>query len=133
MSRWWPDNWALRPCPTGQVFQFTINSLGRLSDADQFENIIVKSDARAERSDCASARYCPGGSGAAVLLQLCQYRRAQLGPGRRLRPAGSKCHRRCQQRLQGSGGDEQGFPGRSEVCHPLRYHPVRPGGRLQGL
>jgi HAE1 family hydrophobic/amphiphilic exporter-1 len=31
------------PVPTGQPFQFTINSLGRLSDADQFEDIIVKS------------------------------------------------------------------------------------------
>ena len=32
------------PGPSGQVFQFTINSLGRLSDAGQFENIIVKSN-----------------------------------------------------------------------------------------
>ncbi len=32
------------PVPEGQVFQFTINSLGRLSDTNQFENIIVKSD-----------------------------------------------------------------------------------------
>ncbi|MGD0230752.1 MAG: multidrug efflux RND transporter permease subunit [Syntrophorhabdales bacterium] len=32
------------PVPADQVFQLTINSLGRLSDADQFENIIVKSD-----------------------------------------------------------------------------------------
>jgi len=31
------------PVSSGQVVQFTINSLGRLSDADQFENIIVKS------------------------------------------------------------------------------------------
>ena len=30
------------PVPRDQVFQFTINSLGRLSDIDQFENIIVK-------------------------------------------------------------------------------------------
>ncbi len=32
------------PVPTDQVFQFTINSLGRLSDVGQFESIIVKSD-----------------------------------------------------------------------------------------
>ncbi|HVN24901.1 MAG TPA: efflux RND transporter permease subunit [Syntrophorhabdales bacterium] len=31
------------PVPAGQAFQFTINSLGRLSDVNQFENIIVKS------------------------------------------------------------------------------------------
>jgi len=33
------------PVPNDQAFQFTINSLGRLSDAKQFENIIVKSNA----------------------------------------------------------------------------------------
>ena len=32
------------PVPADQVFQFTINSLGRLSDVGQFEKIIVKSD-----------------------------------------------------------------------------------------
>jgi HAE1 family hydrophobic/amphiphilic exporter-1 len=31
------------PVPSDQVFQFTINTLGRLSDVTQFENIIVKS------------------------------------------------------------------------------------------
>ena len=30
------------PVPTSQVFQFTINAMGRLSDVSQFENIIVK-------------------------------------------------------------------------------------------
>jgi hydrophobic/amphiphilic exporter-1 (mainly G- bacteria), HAE1 family len=30
------------PVPSDQAFQFTINALGRLSDATQFENIIVK-------------------------------------------------------------------------------------------
>ena len=32
------------PVPGDQVFQFTINSLGRLSNVNQFENIIVKSE-----------------------------------------------------------------------------------------
>lgn len=31
------------PVPKDQVFQFTINALGRLSDVEEFENIIVKS------------------------------------------------------------------------------------------
>lgn len=30
------------PAPSGQVFQYTINTLGRLSDPEQFGNIIVK-------------------------------------------------------------------------------------------
>jgi HAE1 family hydrophobic/amphiphilic exporter-1 len=33
------------PVPSDQAFQFTINSLGRLSDARQFEDIIVKTSA----------------------------------------------------------------------------------------
>src|SRR5438093_13127620 len=32
-----------RPVPPDQPFQFTINALGRLSDASQFEDIIIKS------------------------------------------------------------------------------------------
>ncbi len=32
------------PVPKDQAFQFTINSLGRLSDVSEFENIIVKAD-----------------------------------------------------------------------------------------
>ena len=39
-----PGQLGAPPVPEGQVFQFTIDSLGRLSDTDQFENIIVKSD-----------------------------------------------------------------------------------------
>jgi len=31
------------PVPAGQAFQFTVNALGRLSDIEEFENIIVKS------------------------------------------------------------------------------------------
>jgi hydrophobic/amphiphilic exporter-1 (mainly G- bacteria), HAE1 family len=31
------------PVPSGQLFQFTVNTLGRVSDAEQFENIIIKS------------------------------------------------------------------------------------------
>lgn len=31
------------PVPNDQVFQFTVNALGRLSDVEEFENIIVKS------------------------------------------------------------------------------------------
>ncbi len=32
------------PVPSGQIFQLTVNSLGRLSDVGQFEDIIIKSD-----------------------------------------------------------------------------------------
>ena len=31
------------PTPANQIFQFTVNTLGRVSDVEQFENIIIKS------------------------------------------------------------------------------------------
>src|SRR5215467_16068260 len=31
------------PATSNQVFQFTVNTLGRVSDVEQFENIIIKS------------------------------------------------------------------------------------------
>src|SRR5262245_1189231 len=34
------------PAPTGQAFQYTINTLGRLSDTEEFEDMIVKADDR---------------------------------------------------------------------------------------
>jgi multidrug efflux pump len=34
------------PAPTGQSFQYTINTLGRLSDTEEFEDMIVKADDR---------------------------------------------------------------------------------------
>jgi len=33
------------PVPNGQVFQYTMSTLGRLADADQFEEMILKTDA----------------------------------------------------------------------------------------
>src|SRR5439155_22397104 len=32
------------PAPSGQAFQYTINTLGRLSDTDEFADMIVKAD-----------------------------------------------------------------------------------------
>src|SRR5262249_58520256 len=34
------------PVPNGQAFQFTITTLGRLSDAEQFADMILKTDAQ---------------------------------------------------------------------------------------
>ncbi len=44
------------PVPPDQAHQFTINSLGRLSDVGQFENIIVKSDRAAPAAQIVRIR-----------------------------------------------------------------------------
>ena len=41
-----PAGSASRRSPTGQVFQYTISTLGRLIDVDQFADMIVKTDAQ---------------------------------------------------------------------------------------
>jgi HAE1 family hydrophobic/amphiphilic exporter-1 len=44
------------PVPSDQAFQFTVNALGRLSDAEQFENIIVKSERDGQTSQLVRIR-----------------------------------------------------------------------------
>ena len=44
-SRSPPARSASRRSPSGQVFQYTMTTLGRLADAEQFANIILKTDA----------------------------------------------------------------------------------------
>lgn len=43
------------PAPLNQAFQFTVNSLGRLADVSQFENIVIKS-ARSESAQIVRIR-----------------------------------------------------------------------------
>jgi HAE1 family hydrophobic/amphiphilic exporter-1 len=46
------------PGPADQIFQFTVNTMGRLSDVAQFENIIVKANPPpAEREQSATANW----------------------------------------------------------------------------
>ena len=40
-----PGRSASRRSPTGQVFQYTMTTLGRLTDAEQFDDMILKTDA----------------------------------------------------------------------------------------
>jgi HAE1 family hydrophobic/amphiphilic exporter-1 len=42
------------PSAQGQIFQFTVNALGRLSDVTQFDNIIVKAEPPPAKGDTAS-------------------------------------------------------------------------------
>ena len=40
------------PSPTGQRFQYNVTTLGRLSDPEEFGDIIVKTVARRRRPGC---------------------------------------------------------------------------------
>ena len=124
------------PVPPDQTFQFTVNALGRLADAKQFEDIIVKS-VRSEQGETAQlvrvkdiARV---ESGPAVLQQFWRHQRQASRPDPGLRPARGQRHRRRQKGRRGHGRDEPDLPGRPEIRHPLRHHQVHRPGHSRGL
>ena len=82
------------PVPEDQPFQFTINALGRLSDASEFEDIIDQVGQRHRPADRAPARRGPGRAEPAELQQLLAIHRSQGGADRGVRPAGRQRHRR---------------------------------------
>ena len=107
------------PVPADQAFQFTINSLGRLSDVNQFENIIVKSDpgqaaqivrlrdiARVELGQQSSSNFANMGG-------------LRLGPGGGLCPARGQCHRRGRQGYKAVAEMSKDFPEGLKYADPL--------------
>jgi len=100
------------PTPPGQAFQYTLNVAGRLDDASQFQDIIVKR------------------------RRLGRTRRPDLQPGvLAQQPAGHRHRRVPVARRQcasgGAGGREEDgrarprLPAGHQVRHPLRYHEIR--------
>jgi len=65
------------PVPSDQVFQFTVNTLGRLSDATQFENIIIKS--RAPSTQVAQLQQSPTQQTSAAIVRVKDVARVELG------------------------------------------------------
>ena len=48
------------PAPGDQIFQFTVNALGRLSDTKDFENIIIKSESPSTQAEQVQDPRSPG-------------------------------------------------------------------------
>jgi HAE1 family hydrophobic/amphiphilic exporter-1 len=64
------------PVPSDQIFQFTVLTLGRLSDATQFENIIVKS--KPPSSQAAQLQATPPAGETAAIVRLKDVARVEL-------------------------------------------------------
>ena len=121
------------PVPPEQVFQFTVNALGRLEDVAQFEDIIIKSPrsesaqivrvrdvARVELSQQSFSTFAAmRGHPAAQILVFSL-------PGRQ-RPG------RGQRGTAGCGRNEQGFSGGPDLQHALRHHQVCGAGHSRRL
>ncbi len=119
------------PVPTGQVFQYTISTLGRLIDVNQFADMILKTDIQGRivrLKDVADGRAGRPGVrpelhhgrkilGGAVGLSAARLQRA------RDRPAGP-----------GEDGGAQGsLPRRSRLQDRLRHDPVHQGVGQRGV
>src|SRR5262249_31172403 len=65
------------PAPSGQVFQFTVNTLGRLSEVEQFEDIIVK--AVEPSGEAAQTLQAPVAQQTAAIVRLRDIARVELG------------------------------------------------------
>jgi HAE1 family hydrophobic/amphiphilic exporter-1 len=65
------------PVPRGQVFQFTVNTLGRLSDVAEFENIIVKG--RPPSSQAAQLQQSSTEMPAAAVVRVKDVAQVELG------------------------------------------------------
>ena len=74
--KWPPVKSASRRCNTGQTFQYTITTMGRLADPDEFADMILKSDA--------------GGN----LVRVRDVARIELGAKVTIKPAGSTANPR---------------------------------------
>ncbi|HVN63034.1 MAG TPA: efflux RND transporter permease subunit, partial [Candidatus Binataceae bacterium] len=61
------------PSPTNQIYQFTINTLGRLSDVHQFEDIVIKSEPPSTSSTQAAT-----GSSTAAIVRIRDVAKVQL-------------------------------------------------------
>ena len=121
------------PAPEGQNFQYTINVLGRFTDASQFENIIVKTDS-ANGGQITRDQGCrAGGAGQPDLFPGLHPERAI---GRRHRDLSiPRCQ--CPRRRQKGEGEArralQGLSAGDDLHHPLRHHALRLCLDLGGL
>jgi HAE1 family hydrophobic/amphiphilic exporter-1 len=57
------------PAPHNQLFQFTVNVLGRLSDVDQFEDIVVKSQPASDQTSSTAGSNHPDHTSAVVRIR----------------------------------------------------------------
>ena len=100
------------PVPKDQPFQFTINALGRLSDASQFEDIIIKPHTGEAPQIVRLRDMARVDLGQQTYSNFANRDRPQICPDRHFLPARRQCHRRRQSGLPGHGGHEQEVPRR---------------------
>ena len=123
--------------PVGQPFQLPVDTVGRLTDPEQFESIVVKAgtEHRAGAGDRhrPPARRGPRRDGRAELQPVVHVRRPPVrGPLHLPAPR----HQRTRRRRPGAsqdGGAQDALSGRCRLRHRLRHDAVHPRVGQRGL
>ncbi len=127
-----------QPTADGQRFEFTITTLGRLSNPAEFDDIVLRTDGNGRQGPHQGHR--PGADrsrgtnptgGEEPRLHQPGRRPAQRQP-RRLRPARRQRHRHRPERARQDGRAEEEFPGRHRLRGLPGHDAVHPGVDQRG-
>ena len=115
------------PVPGDQAFQFTVNALGRLSDVEEFENIIVKSERGDETARTVRVRDWRASSSASrrsPASPRSSANRPRISFSIRCRAPTYPCGR--EGGVERGRADEQGLSTGDQVRFRLQHDEVRP-------
>ena len=123
------------PTPQGQNFQYTVTTLGRLSDPEQFGEIIVKTAEEGRQGarltlvkDVARVEL-----GAQVYDQWCEVSGKPAAGLAVFQLPGANALEVGRQGPGGDGGAEADLPARAGILHPVRHDHLRRGVDRRGL
>ncbi len=110
------------PINTGQTFQYTITTMGRLADPDEFADMILKADATGARGP--RARCGPHRARGPGIRSNVPTRWTSLGGPVHLSIARLECAGNCPPRPDQNGRFEKPLPARHRLFHRLRHDAV---------
>ena len=105
------------PSPPGQVFTYSINTLGRLATPKEFEDIIVRTKEDGFR--CTGQGCEPGGTGSRKLRLVCASKWWKSGLYRRVSVTGGQCAAGGQGSLRHHGAAQEAISGRPQIYRRL--------------
>ena len=115
---------CMPPSPDTQPFQYTLDIAGRLDDAAQFENIVVKTETNGR--DDAPARCRPRRARCADLQPGVHAQRQAGGRHRHLSDAGGERAQRCRRGERPDGQGRKNLSARTGLQHSFRYDDLCP-------